>query len=192
MAICGRHQFIAAVVVMTFPEGRVIEVGSGTASAAWPYVPGLLSFREAPAILAAFSQLNHCPDAVVFDGQGIAHPQRFGLAAHLGLWLGLPSIGCAKSRLTGEYREPGVAKGSFQYLYDKGEIIGAAVRTRKAVKPVFVSPGHLADLSSSIELILRCAIRYRLPEPVRQAHIMAAKIKKVCYKDSNYVGIIRS
>ncbi len=173
-----KENFIAAAVVMKLPECRVLEVKIGKAPTVWPYIPGLLSFREAPAILRAFEQLQSIPEAIIFDGQGSAHPRRFGLAAHLGLWLSLPTVGCAKNCLTGCYREPGVEKSAFQYLYDNDEIIGAAVRTRKKVKPVFVSPGHLADLHSSIELVLRCANKYRLPEPVRQAHIEAEKAKQ--------------
>lgn len=173
-----RPRFFAAAVVMTLPEFRIIEIKRSSAPAAWPYVPGLLSFREAPAILEAFSKLKNRPNAVIFDGQGIAHPQRFGLAAHLGLWLELPSIGCAKSCLVGDFRVPEKEKGSFEYLYDKEETIGAAVRTRNEVKPVFISPGHLADLPSAIKLALQCTTKYRLPEPIRKAHREAEKEKQ--------------
>jgi deoxyribonuclease V len=142
-------------------------------------VPGLLSFREAPLILAAFEKLTATPDLVFVDGQGIAHPRRIGLASHLGLCLGLPTIGCAKSRLCGEHETPGFAAGSYAELRDNGEVIGAAVRTRAGVKPVYVSIGHMIDLPSAIRRVLDCCRGYRLPEPTRLAHMAAGGNLKV-------------
>jgi deoxyribonuclease V len=160
----------AAVVVLSYPEMEVVEIRSVTERVEFPYVPGLLSFREAPFILAACEKLTVTPDLVMVDGQGIAHPRRMGLASHLGLCLGLPTIGCAKSRLIGEYEEPGFEAGSYAELRDNGEVIGAVVRTRAGVKPVYVSIGHLIDLPSAIDRVLECCWGYRLPEPTRLAH----------------------
>jgi deoxyribonuclease V len=136
-------------------------------------VPGLLAFREGPVILHALRRLKAEPDVLIFDAHGMAHPRRLGLATHLGVLLDLPSVGCAKSCLCGEYEEPGEEKGSWTHLYDDGEIIGAVVRTRDRVKPVFVSVGHRVDLESAVSLVLRCAPRYRLPETTRWAHRVA-------------------
>jgi deoxyribonuclease V len=136
----------------------------------FPYVPGLLSFREAPLILAALEKITAVPDLIMVDGQGIAHPRRMGLASHLGLFLGVPTIGCAKSRLCGECEEPGNEPGSYADLTDKGEVIGATLRTRAGVKPVYVSIGHMIDLPSAMHWVLACCRGYRLPEPTRLAH----------------------
>ncbi len=163
----------AAVVVLRYPEMEVMETGLVTEQVGFPYVPGLLTFREAPLILAAFAKLKVTPDLVIVDGQGIAHPRRIGLASHLGLCLGITTIGCAKSRLTGEYEEPGNEAGSYADLRDNGEVIGAVVRTRTGVKPVYVSIGHLIDLSSAMHIVLDCCRGYRLPEPTRLAHMAA-------------------
>jgi deoxyribonuclease V len=167
----------ASVVVMSFPDLEVIEESGAAGPLAFPYVPGLLSFREGPGLLAAFDKLDSRPDAVILDGQGIAHPRRLGLAAHIGLWLGIPTIGCAKSRLCGEHREPGRRKGDATPLMDGPEQIGVVLRTRTGVKPVFVSPGHLADLEGSARLVLECCTRYRLPEPTRLAHGAVGRLK---------------
>ena len=163
----------AAVVVLRYPEMDMVETGLVAAQVEFPYVPGLLTFREAPLILAAFEKLNITPDLVLVDGQGIAHPRRIGLAAHIGLCLGLPTIGCAKSRLIGEYQEPANEAGSFSELRDNGEVIGAVVRTRSGVKPVFLSIGHMIDLPSAVKWTLACCRGYRLPEPTRRAHMAA-------------------
>lgn len=160
----------AAVVVMDFPGLEIVEVKTITDSVRFPYVPGLLTFREAPLILAACEELDSQPDIVMVDGQGIAHPRRIGLAAHLGLCLDVPSIGCAKSRLCGTYQEPGNERGDFAELSDGDDIIGAVVRTRAGVKPVYVSIGHKIDLATSIRIVLECCRGYRLPEPTRLAH----------------------
>jgi deoxyribonuclease V len=136
-------------------------------------VPGLLAFREGPSILAALATLKAQPDVLIFDAQGLAHPRRMGLAAHLGVVLDIPSVGCAKSRLVGTYRVPGELKGSWEPLVDEGEVIGAVVRTRGRVRPVFLSVGHRVDLETAIALVLGCTPRYRLPEPTRWAHRVA-------------------
>jgi deoxyribonuclease V len=164
----------AAVVVLSFPELAVLEIARARQPTPFPYVPGLLSFREGPVILAAFEQLGRMPEVALFDGQGTAHPRRMGIARHIGLWLDLPTIGCAKSRLVGERRDGlAIEKGAWEPLTHRGEIIGAVVRTRQNVRPVYVSPGHGADLMAAIDLTLRCCTRYRLPEPIRAAHCAA-------------------
>jgi deoxyribonuclease V len=164
----------ASVVVLSLPELQVIEHAYAERPITFPYVPGLLSFREAPVILDALAQLKTRPDVLMVDGQGIAHPRRLGIAAHLGVILDYPAVGCAKSRLIGKYEEPGEEKGSYTWLRDGEEIIGAVLRTRTRVKPVFVSVGHKISLDSAIDLVLRCTGRYRLPEPTRWAHRLAA------------------
>ena len=166
----------ASVVVLSLPELQVIEPYAER-PITFPYVPGLLSFREAPVILDALAQLKTRPDVLMLDGQGIAHPRRLGIAAHLGVILDHPTVGCAKSRLTGKYEEPGEEKGSYTWLRDGEEIIGAVLRTRSRVKPVFVSVGNKISLDSAIDLVLRCTDRYRLPEPTRWAHRLAANPK---------------
>jgi deoxyribonuclease V len=160
---------VAFIVVLALPELTEVARATGRAEARFPYVPGLLSFREAPALVDAFKSLDVRPDAVLFDGQGYAHPRRLGLASHLGLWLDVPTVGCAKSRLTGEAGEPGPRRGSYRTLTDRGEPIGRVVRTRDGVKPLYVSPGHLCDLPGAMRLALRAGAGYRLPEPTRVA-----------------------
>ncbi len=160
----------AAIVVLSYPELATVAVSTVTDRIPFPYVPGLLSFREAPLLLAACEKLTVTPDLLLVDGQGIAHPRRLGLAAHLGLFLEIPTIGCAKSRLCGEYTEPGDAPGDFSELTDGGEVIGAVLRTRTGVKPLFVSIGDKIDLKQAVGWVLRCCRGYRLPEPTRLAH----------------------
>jgi deoxyribonuclease V len=160
----------AAVIVADADTGEVFERVGVMAEARFPYIPGLLSFREAPAVLDAFRQLQTRPDVVLCDGQGYAHPRRMGLACHLGLWIGVPTIGCAKSRLTGTYDEPGPRRGDRSPLVDDGETIGAVVRTRDRVAPVYVSPGHLCDFDSAVVVVLASVTRYRLPDVSRLAH----------------------
>lgn len=160
----------AAVVVLRADLGAVIERSGAVAEAKFPYVPGLLSFREAPAVIEAYERLSVRPDVLILDGQGIAHPRRLGLASHIGLWLGIPTIGCAKSRLCGEYDEPGPERGAWSPLVNEGETIGAVVRTRSRVKPLFVSVGHLCDLESAIAIVLAAAPQYRQPTTTRLAH----------------------
>lgn len=170
--------FYAAVVVVNVENGEVIEVQSAVRDSPFPYVPGLLTFREAPALLEAFAKVQSRPDAVMFDGQGYAHPRRIGLASHMGLWLDVPSVGCAKTLLLGESREPGPKPGAMTALRDGKEIIGKTVRTRFGVRPVYISVGHLIDLASAVRLVLRCCRGYRLPEPTRQAHLHVNALRR--------------
>jgi len=163
----------AAVVVLSFPELKIKEFATATRRITFPYIPGLLSFREGPVVLDAVAKLSTPPDLLIFDGQGIAHPRRLGIASHIGLLTGLPSIGCAKSRLCGRHKEPDSERGSHVPLIDKNETIGAVVRTRSRIKPVFVSPGHRIDLATSIYYVLACCRGFRLPETTRQAHRLA-------------------
>ncbi len=160
----------AAVVVLHCDTLEPIERAGVVAEATFPYISGLLSFREAPPVIAAFEALATRPDILICDGQGIAHPRRLGLASHLGLWLGIPTIGCAKSRLHGDYLEPGPARGDWSPLTGReGQTIGAALRTRDRVKPLFVSPGHLCDLKGAIAAVLAATPRVRLPAKTRFA-----------------------
>ncbi len=162
-----------AVVVLSYPELRMVEAKVARGRLAFPYISGLLSFRESPLILAACQELTITPDLILVDGQGIAHPRRMGLASHLGLLLNTPTIGCAKSRLCGEHGEPGNEPGSYAELLDRGEVIGAALRTKSGVKPIYVSIGHKVDLRTAINWVLECCRGYRLPEPTRLAHLAA-------------------
>ena len=166
----------AGVVVMQLPHFDMVETQTASRRVNFPYIPGLLSFREAPALLDAFSRLRCTPDAVIFDGQGIAHMRGVGLASHMGLWLALPSVGCAKSRLIGAHAAVGPARGRRASLRYGGRIVGSVLRTSDRVRPVYVSPGHLADIRSSVRLILRCAARFRLPEPIRSAHRLVTEL----------------
>jgi deoxyribonuclease V len=166
----------AAVVVLDFPALTLREQALARAPVRFPYVPGYLSFREIPAVLAALAKLRKKPDLLLCDGQGLAHPRRFGLACHLGVLTDTPSIGVAKSRLIGEPRgRLGRAKGSWVPLVDRGETVGAVLRTRTGVKPVYVSVGHRLSLATAIEYVLRCTTRYRLPETTRLAHRLASQ-----------------
>lgn len=165
----------AAVAVLRYPELEIIEQSTAEQPVAFPYVPGLLSFREAPAILAALERLDALPDVLIFDGQGYAHPRRMGIATHLGILLDRPTVGCAKSRLCGIAPEPDLERGSYAWLRDGDEVIGAVVRTRTRVRPVYVSVGHKMRLERAITLILSCTRGFRLPEPIRWAHRLASE-----------------
>jgi len=165
-----KKRVLAAVVVLSFPDMQPLETQTAVRPVTFPYIPGLLSFREAPACLAAVEKLRHTPDVFLVDGQGIAHPRRLGLAAHLGLCLDRPTIGCAKSRLIGTYAEPASHKGAYTWLYDNDEVIGAVLRTRANVRCLFISIGHRCSLPAAIDLTLACTTRYRLPQPTRLAH----------------------
>lgn len=169
----GAESARAAVVVLSFPELKTLETKTIEGPLNFPYVPGLLSFREAPLSAAVCNSLDIVPDVFLIDGQGFAHPRRFGFACHLGVLLDKPTIGCAKSLLIGKYREPGINAGSHSEIIDKDELIGAAVRTRRNTKPVYVSIGHKIDLSGSIDMVLKCCRGYRIPEPLRLAHVAA-------------------
>ncbi|MHC4497595.1 MAG: deoxyribonuclease V [Planctomycetota bacterium] len=170
-------RIVAVAVVLTFSDLEPVETAIATRKATFPYIPGLLSFREAPVCIAAVKKLRSDPDIFVLDGQGIAHPRRLGLAAHLGLFFDKPTIGCAKSRLIGSFESPSSAKGSYSLLKDGDEVIGAVVRTRNHVRPLFVSIGNKCLLNEAIEITLACATRYRLPEPTRLAHQLVAKLR---------------
>lgn len=162
-----------AVVVLNYPELNLVEVKTVEREVTLPYIPGLLSFREAPLILAACEELSSVPELVLVDGQGIAHPRRFGLAAHLGLFLDVPTIGCAKSRLCGAHKLVEEKIGFYAQLVDDGQVIGAVLKTKLGTKPIYVSIGHKVSLSSAIKWVLNCCRGYRLPEPTRLAHLAA-------------------
>lgn len=170
----GRSITRAAVVLLSSPALELIETYVARQETRFPYIPGLLSFREVPAILGALSGLAVLPDLVLCDGQGFAHPRRFGLACHLGLLTNLPSIGVAKSLLIGSYEPVGEQRGAWQPLVDGTEVVGAALRTRTGAKPVFVSIGHRVSLETAIDYVLRCTREVRLPEPIRRAHHLAS------------------
>lgn len=165
-----KHLARAAAVLFAFPERTPVEVTVVEDAVHFPYVPGLLSFREAPALLKALDGLRTKPDLLLVDGQGLAHPRRFGVACHLGLLSGLPAIGCAKSRLIGAAAEPGLERGDWTPLIDDAEVVGAILRTRPGVKPLYVSVGHRISLHTALDWVLACGGRYRLPEPCRLAH----------------------
>jgi deoxyribonuclease V len=165
----------AAAVVLSFPELHLIDRATATRDVRFPYIPGLLSFREAPVILDALKELRNPPDLLICDGHGWAHPRRFGIACHLGLLTGLPAIGVAKTLLTGQHEDLPAERGSWVPIIDQGELIGAAVRTSTRVKPVYLSVGHRISLATAVDFVLRCAPRYRLPETTRRAHHLAAQ-----------------
>ena len=165
---------IAATAVLNFDTLEVVETAVARHPTTFPYIPGLLSFREIPAVLEAMLKLNEEPDLLLCDGQGIAHPRRFGIAAHLGLLLDLPAIGVAKSRLTGTHDEVPLEKGSFVPLMDRGEQIGVVLRTRTNVKPLYISPGHRVSIDTAHQLVMQCVTKYRLPETTRHAHRLAS------------------
>lgn len=174
----GSQELFAAIVVLDSRSLELLEVVRARGPALFPYVPGLLSFREIPPLLEAASRLRTRPDLLLCDGQGLAHPRRFGLACHLGLLLDLPTVGCAKTRLVGEHREPGPLRGHHARLTDRGELIGSVLRTRDRVKPVFVSPGHRVGLEQARRLTLSLCRGYRLPEPIRAAHAESNRARR--------------
>lgn len=164
----------AAIAVLAYPGLNLIDQSVARSKTSFPYVPGYLSFRELPAVLKALDQLKIIPDMFLCDGQGVAHPRRFGIACHLGVLTDIPSIGVAKSRLIGTHDEPGTNKGEQSTLFDDGERIGIVLRTRTQVKPLFVSPGHRISFTSATKWVLNCTTRYRLPETTRCAHKLAS------------------
>lgn len=170
---------VAGAVVMHLPDMKVIERRSAVTPLGFPYVPGYLSFREGEAVTACLRHVESDVDAILFDGQGICHPRRFGLASHLGLLTGRPSVGCAKSLLTGTHAEPARAAGSRRRITAGKEVLGAALRTRDGVRPVYVSIGHLIDLPAAVRVVLACCRGYRLPEPQREAHRWVTELSRV-------------
>ncbi len=168
---------ICGIIVFTYPELKEIERVSAEVNEQFPYIPGLLAFREGPSVVEAYDKLKKKPDLIIIDGQGIAHPRGFGIASHVGIILDIPSIGVAKTRLFGFYKEPPKSNGAWTPLTSKGKTIGAVVRTKKGAKPVFVSIGHKIDLATSVRITLGCTKGYRLPEPTRQADIFVAQLK---------------
>lgn len=170
--------FFAAVVVLSLPDFALVELAWASDRVSFPYIPGLLSFRELPVVLQAFRNLTTVPQAVLVDGQGIAHPRRMGIASHLGLWLDLPTVGCAKSRLCGEHPPPGKHRGDFVPLLLEGAPVGVVLTTRDNVKPLYISPGHRIDIAAAAELVLACGTRYRMPEPTRLAHHLTNRLRR--------------
>lgn len=164
----------AAVTVLGFPGLEPVDQALARRPTTFPYIPGLLSFREIPAVLDAIAKLQTDPDLILCDGQGIAHPRRFGIACHLGVWLDIPAIGVAKSRLIGTHDEVPNRRGGYTRLYDRGECIGAVLRTRVNVRPLYISTGHRVNLETAVDYVMRCTTRYRLPETTRSAHRLAS------------------
>ncbi len=171
------EEIIAVATLYTYPELSHVRDVFVREKIYFPYVPGFLSFREGHAIVVTIQKLKIKPDLILFDGQGIAHPKGIGIASHIGVILNIPTIGCAKSRLIGEFEEPDKDKGSWTYLRYKGTGVGVVLRTRRNVKPVFVSPGHMIDIKSSIEIVMDCVTEYRIPEPLRRADQLSKKLK---------------
>lgn len=175
----SRRLGFCTIILFSYPSLKIIETYFSHDTVEFPYIPGLLTFREGPLFLKTFIKIKAKPDVIIFDGQGIAHPRKLGIATHMGLFLNIPTIGCAKSKLYGSYDEPGIGKGEESLLYDKNNSpIGTVLRTRKNVKPVFISPGYKIGIEESKEIIMNCAIKYRIPEPVRIAHIEVEKYKR--------------
>lgn len=166
----NRNLLYGAIAVLSFPKMEPLDIAAAYGKNPLPYIPGLLSFREGPILIKTFQRLRIKPDVMIFDGQGIAHPRGFGLASHMGLWFDMPSIGCAKTPLLSEFISPDSSKGSFELIRREGKEVGAVLRTREKVKPLFVSPGHRIDLRTSIQLVLETCQGFRIPEPLRKAH----------------------
>jgi len=167
----------AGIIVLSYPDMKPIAKSTIVATTRFPYIPGLLGFREIPALVEAWNKLETKPDVLVLDGQGIAHPRRKGIATHFGLVAKTPTIGCAKSLLTGKYEEPEDAPGATSPLNDKGEIIGTVLRTKRKCKPVYISPGHLITLEENVDIAMKCITTYRIPEPTRLAHLLVNRVR---------------
>jgi deoxyribonuclease V len=176
--VSATNQLVAAILVFKWPDLSLIETSHVVAPITFPYVPGLLSFREIPPLLAAFGKLRRPPEVLLCDGQGIAHPRRFGLASHLGLCLDIPTIGCAKKLLCGKHDDMELHRGSSTPLHLGDETVGWVFCSRDGVKPIYISPGHLSDLESSKKLVQLCLSRFRIPEPLRQAHNLATQLRR--------------
>ncbi|MEW6110385.1 MAG: deoxyribonuclease V [Nitrospirota bacterium] len=173
------NKIIAVATLYKYPELCLLRDAFSVEKVRFPYIPGFLSFREGPAIINALRKLRAKPDIILFDGQGIAHPKGIGLASHIGVILDIPAIGCAKSRLIGDFEEPDSMKGSWTFLYYKGKKVGVVLRTRSSVRPVFVSPGHLVDMRSSVEIVMRCVSAYRIPDPLRRADSISKRLRRL-------------
>ncbi len=173
-----QDKVIAVATFYSYPEISHIEDTFVIEDITFPYIPGFLSFREGHSILAALCKSTIKPDVVLFDGQGIAHPKGIGIASHIGVLLNIPSIGCAKSRLVGQHKEPNMKKGSYANIFHRGNKVGVVLRTRANVKPIFVSPGNMIDIDSSIKIIMDCALKFRIPEPLRRADSLSKKLKQ--------------
>lgn len=171
-------RLVGGIIVWNAETGEAVEHAHAISRVTFPYVPGLLSFREAPVVLAAARKLRQAPDVFIFDGHGLAHPRLFGLACHVGLLMDRPSLGCAKSLLCGRHAEPGRRAGASTRLKHRGQVVGRVVRTRSSVKPVYVSVGHRITLDDAARLTLRCCGKYRLPEPTRLAHQLVTRLRK--------------
>ncbi|PQV64107.1 Endonuclease V [Abditibacterium utsteinense] len=174
----GSDTVYAGIVVLSFPGLEVVEECGIQTTANFPYVPGLLSFREAPAILEVFEKLQNKPDVLVLDGHGTAHPRGFGIACHVGMWLPIATIGCGKTRLCGQFEDLGEARGSHAPLIYKKQVVGAALRTKNKINPVFVSPGNRCDLPGALDLMLRCDGGLKIPEPTRRAHLFVNRLRR--------------
>ncbi|MGE5892708.1 MAG: deoxyribonuclease V [bacterium] len=172
------NKVVAAACLFTFPDMIFIEESFAVRDILFPYVPGYLSFREGPAVVDALQKLKRWPDLIIFDGQGIAHPRGLGIASHIGVLLDAATIGCAKSRLVGDFKMPKKRKGSYEPLVYQGRTVGFVLRTREGVKPVFVSPGHNIDFADSLRIVLSCTGIYRIPEPLRQADALSRTLKR--------------
>jgi deoxyribonuclease V len=175
----GSNIVYASIVILNYPGMEIIEEQFARDNATFPYIPGYLSFREIPVLIKAFKLIKRAPDIVLCDGQGLAHPRLFGLACHLGLMLDTPAIGCAKSHLVGEFKEPGHTKGNYSSIRYKGKKVGIVLRSRTNVKPIFISPGHKIDIKSSYRITMDCSGKYRIPVPTRLAHIAVNKYRMI-------------
>ena len=173
----GSDLFFSGVVVLEMPQMTVVEEVTAQGKVDFPYIPGLLSFRESPVLIKAFENLKNIPDVVMLDGQGIAHPRGLGIASHIGLILDVPTIGCAKNILVGKYEMPNIEVGEYTPIVFRGKIVGVALRTKRKVSPVFVSPGHKMDMQTAIDVVLKTCRGYRLPEPTRQAHLLVNRVR---------------
>jgi deoxyribonuclease V len=179
--VTGSNVVFAAAIAWDTERREVVETATEQGEASFPYIPGFLAFRELPFITRALAKLQTVPDVILVDGHGICHPRGFGVASHLGLMVDVPTIGCAKTRLVGEFQQPALEKFATSPLFVKGEAVGAVLRSRTNVKPVFVSPGNMIDLASSVEVVKNLVERYRIPEPLRHAHICCNEFRRASY-----------
>ena len=182
----GSNLVFTAIVILKLPDLTIVERKGLSERVDFPYIPGLLAFREGPPVIKCWERIRNKPDVMMFDAQGIAHPRRMGLATHIGLYLDIPSVGCAKSVLVGQYQEPGEKAGEFTPLEYKDDVVGTAVRTKDRISPVFVSIGHKVNLSDAVNLVLQCTRGYRIPEPTRQAHLAVNRLRRG--EDINYLS----